>query len=139
LTQKRENFATGKIGKGRFPKDEIVLYNIINIFEKEQFKEKTNNILIKLSKEDYDKIKKTNVLVTLGATRSYIDPVRFISNPSSGKMGYWIYKSFKDLGFNTYLIAASYNFSPIDNIEKIKVETSEEMLENILKLIKEKK
>ena len=57
----------------------------------------------------------------------YIDPVRFITNNSSGKQGYEIAKSFRDNGFETTLISGQTNLDPISGINFIRVDTAQEM------------
>jgi len=74
-----------------------------------------------------EKIKKIRALVTAGPTNEYIDPVRFITNKSSGKQGYEIAKSLSKRGFDTTLISGPTNLKIEDNINLIKVETAEEM------------
>ena len=44
-------------------------------------------------------------LISAGPTREWIDPVRFISNPSSGKMGYALAKEARDMGFEVCLVS----------------------------------
>ena len=87
--------------------------------------------------EDYFKnLKKNNnmkAIVTAGPTNEYIDPVRFISNRSSGKQGYEIAKSLSKNGFNTTLISGPSNLEINENINLIKVETAEEMFQTVLK------
>jgi len=78
------------------------------------------------------KNKKFKALVTAGPTREYIDPVRFITNKSSGKQGYEIAKSFRDNGFETTLISGQTNLDPISGLNFIKVETAEEMFEQAI-------
>ena len=73
------------------------------------------------------KNKKIKVLVTAGPTNEYLDPVRFISNRSSGKQGYEIAKSLFKRGFDTTLISGPTNLTLDENINIIKVETAEEM------------
>ena len=73
------------------------------------------------------KHKKIKVLVTAGPTKEYIDPVRFISNKSSGKQGYEVAKSLSKRGFETTLITGPTNLNIDDEINLIKVETAEEM------------
>ena len=75
----------------------------------------------------HEKNKKVKVLVTAGPTNEYIDPVRFITNKSSGKQGYEIAKSLSKRGFDTTLISGPTNLEINDNINLIKVETAEEM------------
>ena len=74
-----------------------------------------------------EKNKKVKALVTAGPTNEYIDPVRFITNKSSGKQGYEIAKSLSKRGFDTTLISGPTNLEIDDNINLIKVETAEEM------------
>ena len=66
-------------------------------------------------------------LVTAGPTNEYIDPVRFITNKSSGRQGYEIAKSLHKRGFDTTLISGPTNLKVDENIKLIKVETAEEM------------
>ncbi len=73
------------------------------------------------------KNKKIKAIVTAGPTREYIDPVRFITNKSSGKQGYEIAKSFRDNGFETTLISGPTNLDPVTGVNFIKVDTAQEM------------
>ena len=73
------------------------------------------------------KNKKIKALVTAGPTNEYIDPVRFITNKSSGKQGYEIAKSLFRRGFDTTLISGPTNLDIDENVNLIKVETAEEM------------
>ncbi len=67
-------------------------------------------------------------MVTAGPTNEYIDPVRFITNKSSGKQGYEIAKSLSKKGFDTTLISGPTNISIEKDIKLIKVETADQML-----------
>jgi len=73
------------------------------------------------------KNKEIKALITAGPTNEYIDPVRFITNKSSGKQGYEIAKSLSKRGFNTTLISGPTNLDISEDINLIKVETAEEM------------
>jgi len=73
------------------------------------------------------KNKKVKALVTAGPTNEYIDPVRFITNKSSGKQGYEIAKSLSRRGFDTTLISGPTNLQIDDDVNLIKVETAEQM------------
>ena len=73
------------------------------------------------------KNKKVKALVTAGPTNEYIDPVRFITNKSSGKQGYEIAKSLFKRGFDTTLISGPTTLNIDEDINLIKVETAEEM------------
>ena len=72
--------------------------------------------------------KKFKALVTAGPTNEYIDPVRFITNKSSGKQGYELAKSLSRKGFDTTLISGPTNLEITKDINLIKIETADEML-----------
>ena len=103
------NMACGEFGEGKMS-EPLDIFNEIN------------NYLI-----DQTKNKKIKALVTAGPTNEYIDPVRFITNKSSGKQGYEIAKSLSKRGFDTTLISGPTNLNIDENINLIKVETTEEM------------
>jgi phosphopantothenoylcysteine decarboxylase/phosphopantothenate--cysteine ligase len=75
--------------------------------------------------------KKFKALITAGPTHEYIDPVRYISNKSSGKQGYELAKSFVKKGFQTTLISGPSNLNVNQDINLIKVETADEMLKAV--------
>ena len=106
------DMACGEYGEGKMTEPNIILEYILNYFDK------LNRI----------KNKKLKALVTAGPTKEYIDPVRFITNKSSGKQGYEIAKSFYKKGFDTTLISGPTNINIEPGINLIKVETAEEML-----------
>ena len=104
------DMACGEYGEGKMS-EPIVIYNHIKTHLDEKLK--------------YNKMK---ALVTAGPTNEYIDPVRFITNKSSGKQGYEIAKSLHKRGFDTTLISGPSNLKITEDINLIKVETAEEML-----------
>jgi len=77
--------------------------------------------------ETRKKNKKIRALVTAGPTKEYIDPVRFISNKSSGRQGYEIARSLHKRGFDTTLISGPTNLDIDQEVKLIKVETADEM------------
>ena len=103
------DMACGEYGEGKMS-DPSDIYNEISSFLSYQAKNK-----------------KIKVLVTAGPTNEYIDPVRFITNKSSGKQGYELAKCFSRRGFETTLISGPTNLKTENNINLIKVETAEEM------------
>ena len=103
------DMACGEYGEGKMS-DPLIIFNEINNFFLNQKKHK-----------------KIKALVTAGPTKEYIDPVRFISNKSSGKQGYEVAKSLSKRGFETTLITGPTNLNIDDEINLIKVETAEEM------------
>ena len=70
-------------------------------------------------------------LITAGPTREPIDPVRYISNRSSGKMGYAIAEAALDAGHDVVLISGPVNFAPPRDARFISVGTSDEMFEAV--------
>ena len=83
--------------------------------------------IIKAYFVELNKNQKLKALVTAGPTNEYIDPVRFITNRSSGKQGYALAKSLANRGFQTTLISGPTNLQIDNNINLIKVETADEM------------
>ena len=63
-------------------------------------------------------------LISAGPTREWIDPVRFISNPSSGKMGYALAKEARDMGFDVCLVSGPVELSKPKGVEVIEVESA---------------
>ena len=74
-----------------------------------------------------NKNKKLKALVTAGPTYEYIDPVRFITNKSSGKQGFELAKALSKKGFETTLISGPTNLKINNDINLIQVETADEM------------
>ncbi|MDA8593350.1 bifunctional phosphopantothenoylcysteine decarboxylase/phosphopantothenate--cysteine ligase CoaBC [Candidatus Pelagibacter bacterium] len=90
--------------------------------EPDKISNEINNYFLNLKKS-----KKLKALVTAGPTNEYIDPVRFITNKSSGKQGYEIAKSLSKKGFDTTLISGPTNLKIDHDVKLIEVETANEM------------
>ena len=103
------DMACGEFGEGKMTQPNKILEEIEIYF---------NNLI---------RNKKYKALVTAGPTNEYIDPVRFISNKSSGKQGYTLAKSLVKKGFETTLISGPSILEADSNINLIKVETADEM------------
>ena len=103
------DMACGEYGAGKMSEPEKIINELKSYFE---------NLKIK---------NKLRAIVTAGPTHEYIDPIRFITNKSSGKQGYEIAKSLSKRGFDTTLISGPTNLKISENINLIKVETAEEM------------
>ena len=104
------DMACGEYGEGKMTEPSDILIHIDNYFSNIQ------------------KNKKFKALVTAGPTREYLDPIRYLTNKSSGRQGYEIAKSFREKGFETTLISGKTNLKPLEDIKFIEVETAEEML-----------
>ena len=111
------DMACGEYGEGKMTEPENIINIIIKYFE------------------NLGKNKKLTALVTAGPTHEMIDPVRFISNKSSGKQGYEIANSLKNNGFKTTLISGPTNLNPSNGINLIKVNTAEDMLNKCLECL----
>src|SRR5690606_2238806 len=72
-------------------------------------------------------LRERTVMITAGPTREAIDPVRFISNHSSGKMGYALAEAARAAGARVILISGPVNLPPPANVERVCVETAEQM------------
>ncbi len=86
---------------------------------------------------DKNLLKKKNIkaLVTTGPTREYLDPIRYISNESSGKQGYEIALALNKLGVKTTLIAGPSNINFSKDLDVHNVITADEMISKIKKLL----
>ena len=114
--------AEGYLGKGRLPEPEEVLQQMkeLNLFEEED-------------KSLFGK----KVLITAGGTKERIDPVRYISNDSSGKMGYALAEDAVKKGAEVVLISAT-TVLPVPNGVKIEyVESAREMQEKVFEYFSE--
>ncbi len=78
----------------------------------------------------------TKILITAGPTREQIDPVRYITNYSSGKMGYALAEAAVNLGWETTLISGPVALTPPENVNLINIETTDELAEKTLQEIK---
>ena len=108
------DMACGEYGEGKMTEPNEIVNTLKNYFS------------------NLDKNKKLKALVTAGPTNEYIDPVRFITNKSSGKQGYEIAKCLRDNGFDTTLISGKTSIKPLDGVNFISVETAEEMFKESL-------
>ncbi|MGI6144263.1 MAG: bifunctional phosphopantothenoylcysteine decarboxylase/phosphopantothenate--cysteine ligase CoaBC [Clostridia bacterium] len=72
------------------------------------------------------------VLVTAGPTREFLDPVRFLTNRSSGRMGYAVAKQAYLLGADVVLISGPTEIQPFPGVQCIRIETAQEMYEAVL-------
>tara|TARA_B100000686_G_C16771804_1_gene965659 strand:+ start:1178 stop:2392 length:1215 start_codon:yes stop_codon:yes gene_type:complete len=81
-----------------------------------------------LDKKNILKGKKLNALVTAGPTRDYLDPIRYLTNGSSGKQGYEIARSLSNYGIKTTLISGPSDLIPPKSVKLVKIKTAEEML-----------
>jgi len=103
--------ACGEYGEGKMSSPEQILIFLKNYF----------------ADRDIIKNKKLKAVVTAGPTREYIDPVRFITNRSSGKQGYEIAGSLAKFGVETILISGPSKLKNPKNVKVIRVESADQM------------
>lgn len=100
--------ACGTIGSGRLPEPEDILDRLLYAFYPKDLAGK-------------------HILVTAGPTCEHFDPVRFISSPSSGKMGFAVAKAAEHRGAKVSLITGPTNLADLNHVSVIRVRTAQEM------------
>ena len=105
--------ACGDVGKGRLADPADIVDAVLNVLE--------------ISRDMTGK----RVVVTAGPTVEPIDAVRFISNPSSGKMGFALAEAAADRGADVVLVTGPVNLEDPDDVAVIRVKTAQEMLDAV--------
>jgi phosphopantothenoylcysteine decarboxylase/phosphopantothenate--cysteine ligase len=106
-------------GKAKFPPNDVVVEAVISLLKKKDLAGK-------------------HILVTAGPTRSYMDAIRYLTNSSSGKMGFAFAKEAMARGGEVVLISGASEAS-LPNCPTIKVTTTEEMLDSVVTELGSKK
>ncbi len=105
--------ACGDTGKGRMPEANEIEDKIKELLEEDQF------------------LKGKKVLITAGPTQEALDPVRYLTNHSTGKMGYALAKMARNLGAEVTLVTGKTNLNPIRDVNMIEVTSAKEMAEAV--------
>ena len=111
--------ACGEYGEGKMSSPRQIYSYLDNYFNKRNLLKKKN----------------FKALVTTGPTREYLDPIRYISNESSGKQGYEIAIALSKLGIKTTLIIGPSNLISQKDIKTKKVTTADEMFNAVKKTL----
>ncbi len=106
--------ACGDVGKGRLPEPEVIVDFVVKTL---------------CPKQDYDG---KTVLITAGGTSEPIDPVRFITNRSSGKMGIALAENALSRGAEVILVTGNISVEVPSGVEQIKVNTTQEMYDAVM-------
>ncbi len=106
--------ASGAVGRGRLPGEDAILGAIAEAL---------------VPRKDF---RGRRVLVTAGPTQEALDPVRFLSNRSSGKMGWALAEAARDRGAEVVLVAGPTSLPPPSRVSYVPVVTSEEMRKEVL-------
>ena len=109
--------ACGDEGKGKLADVNTIIDSVLNALESRDIEK---DLLGK------------NILISAGPTHSKIDPVRFITNRSTGKMGYFLAEEARDRGANVILVSGPTNLTPPQGVKVINITTNEEMKNAIL-------
>ncbi len=112
--------ASGLIGRGRLPEPERI---------EGEFRA--------LLGRHYGRMSGRRVIVTAGGTHEPIDPVRFIGNGSSGRMGYALAEAARDEGADVTLISTPVALEPLAGLTQLEVRTAQQMLEAVHQLARE--
>ena len=126
------HLACGTSGVGRMPEPQELVEILADFFatDKEPVEPDEADSLQKLAEGlDFSGV---NILVTAAGTREPIDPVRYIGNRSSGKMGYAIAEAARDLGANVTLISGPSALTPLAGVNFFKVESARDMRRLVL-------
>lgn len=141
--------ACGDTGKGKLEDTEIIVDKVMSILE-DTNNNRSNNSFNEISSESFEskpeyyqnlesktELKKDlegkKIIITAGPTSVPIDPVRLLTNRSSGKMGYALAKIAKDRGANVVLISGTNALVDIEGIKTVHILTNDEMYNEILK------
>lgn len=115
--------ACGDVGEGRLPEPEQLFNFVQNFIAKHQKPQRLDG---------------KHIVITAGATVEAIDPVRYLSNHSTGKMGFALAKACEQLGASVTLVAGNVNLPTPFNVDRINVKSAEQMLNVCQKLAKDK-
>ncbi|EEL86578.1 bifunctional phosphopantothenoylcysteine decarboxylase/phosphopantothenate--cysteine ligase CoaBC [Bacillus cereus] len=106
--------ACGYVAKGRLEEPEVIIGRLEEVFSEQK------------------PLQGKRILITAGPTREKIDPVRFMTNFSSGKMGYAIAEVAASLGADVILVSGPTALNPPLHVTTIQVESAQNMLEAVL-------
>lgn len=109
--------ACGYVGKGRLEEPEKIVELLKQYFEKKVIGQPLQDV---------------KIVITAGPTREKIDPVRYLSNHSSGKMGYAIAEVAAKLGANVTLISGPTSIAPPEFVNVINIESAQEMYDRVM-------
>ena len=117
--------ACGEVGMGRLAEPDWIVERAMEILKS------------RISDSGARDFASVQVMVTAGPTIEDLDPVRFITNRSSGRMGYAIAEAARDRGAKVVLISGPVNLPPLENVETIKVRSTREMFDAVMSRVHE--
>lgn len=126
------HLACGTSGVGRMPEPQELVEILADFFATGKETAETDEADFRHHLAEALDFSGVNILVTAAGTREPIDPVRYIGNRSSGKMGYAIAEAARDLGANVTLISGPSALSPLAGVNFFKVESARDMRRLVL-------
>lgn len=126
------HLACGASGVGRMPEPQELVEILADFFATGKETAETDEVDSRQKLAEGLDFSGVNILVTAAGTREPIDPVRYIGNRSSGKMGYAIAEAARDLGANVTLISGPSALTPLAGVNFFKVESARDMRRLVL-------
>ena len=126
------HLACGTSGVGRMPEPQELVEILADFFATGKETAETDEADFRQHLAEALDFSGVNILVTAAGTREPIDPVRYIGNRSSGKMGYAIAEAARDLGANVTLISGPSALTPLAGVNFFKVESARDMRRLVL-------
>ncbi|WP_145413900.1 bifunctional phosphopantothenoylcysteine decarboxylase/phosphopantothenate--cysteine ligase CoaBC [Paenibacillus xylanexedens] len=123
--------ACGYVGKGRLEEPETIVDVVERFFAQRDAREGIQESLQSRMPRKNLLLDGKKVVVTAGGTIERIDPVRYITNDSSGKMGFAIAAAARDLGADVKLVTGNTQAQPPENVEIIPVQSAQDMYEAV--------
>ncbi|RTE86501.1 MULTISPECIES: bifunctional phosphopantothenoylcysteine decarboxylase/phosphopantothenate--cysteine ligase CoaBC [Gammaproteobacteria] len=117
--------ACGEVGAGRMIEPADIVANVENFFHTTAHLEPTGELAGQ------------HVVITAGPTREAIDPVRYLSNHSSGKMGFALAEAAASAGAQVTLIAGPVQLDTPPGVDRIDIQSAQEMLEQVQRALPE--
>ncbi len=108
--------ACKEVGRGRLPDPDVLLAGVDRAFSAHNKLMETPQILAG-----------KRVMISAGPTREHIDPARFLSNPSTGKMGYALARAAKQMGADVVLVSGPTSLAAPEGVEIVRVVTARDM------------
>ena len=127
------------VGTGKLEDVENIAAQVFSLLEREKGRkgERENlefeTLNLELGTQDFAGEK---ILITVGGTREAIDPVRFISNHSSGKMGFAVAEAAQKRGANVTVVCGAASVEPPENVKFIRAISAEEMFQAVMRELK---
>lgn len=112
-------------GIGRMSEPEEIVAAMQNLLEDST--DQTHSAQVQQDCQTFQDLQGLHIVVSAGPTREYLDPVRFISNPSSGKMGFAVAEQANKRGAHVTLISGPVHLAPPANIDTVNVQSALEM------------